>query len=63
MRYSELSIYIPFISLFLFILIERISAHIRKRYGVIGSPWRHPRSSLKKFDRKPTCVTADTVFN
>ena len=52
----------PFIVLFFVIFVARNSAQITKRYGERGSPWRHPRSMLKKADRCPDTDTAEDIF-
>ena len=52
----------PLIFSFFLIFVAKNSAHIMKRYGERGSPWRHPRLILKNDDKCPDCVTVDVMF-
>ena len=47
---------------FFLIFVAKNSAHIIKKYGKRGSPWRHLRLILKKDDKYPDCMTVDVMF-
>ena len=59
---STLFIQIPLISLSSRIMITKISTHKINMYGDIGSPCRHPRSSVNHWVVCPLTITVDVMF-
>lgn len=44
------------------IKIPRISAHIKNKYGMIGSPILHPLPGLKYSDTISFCIIHELIF-
>ena len=61
---SLLSIKIPFMSVFCFIYIARVSAQRINKYGTTGSSSLQPRCKSNYLDKKPLCsmVALKLVF-
>ena len=53
---------IPFIFSFPLIINDKISAHIKYKYGDMGSPCRQPRCKLNQFEYCPLNDTHDSGF-